>query len=148
MEKIFLRTQNVKAQDETLEVLVSLILPDISGADPADHDERSLGVMDGNLVIKFGASFVPIGGGATLGKTKITVVDGDRVINWQTDVVPDGALTFAQKHGNSIANIQGHQDLDGIMTPYSPEYTYTLNADGTINILTLTTVFTGTITII
>lgn len=81
-------------------------------------------------------------------KSTITVADGPMVINWQTDIIPDNTLTYAQKHGNSIANIQGHQDLAGIMTPYNPEYTYILNVDGTINILTLTTVFAGTITII
>lgn len=146
MEKIFLRTQNVKAQDETLEVLISLILPDISGADPVDHEERSIGIMDGRLVIKTGSDFLPVGG---YGKTHLPIlVDGNKVINWQNDIVPEGAFTYAQKHGNSIANIQGHQNLDGTMTPYSPEYTYTLNGDGTINILTLTIVFAGTITII
>jgi hypothetical protein len=82
-------------------------------------------------------------------KSKITVPDGAKLINWQTDIIPNNTLTYAQKHGNSIANIQGHYDAGGgVMTPYSPEYTYTLNGDGTINILTLTTVFAGTIIII
>lgn len=88
------------------------------------------------------------GGTSSLGKTQFSVPDGEKLITWQTDIVPNDVITFAQKHGNSIGNIQGHQNLGGIMTPYTPEYTYTLNGDGTINILTLTTVFAGTITII
>jgi len=84
----------------------------------------------------------------SLGKTTLSVPDGEKIINWQSDIVTNDVVTYAQKHGNSIANIQGHQDLDGIMTPYSPNYSYTLNADGTINTLTITDLFTGTITII
>lgn len=82
-------------------------------------------------------------------KSKITVGDGAMAISWQTDIIPDNTLTYAQKHGNSIANIQGHYDAGGgMMTPYSPNYSYTLNPDGTINALIITDLFTGTITII
>jgi len=82
-------------------------------------------------------------------KTNITVPDGNKIINWQTDLIPNTQVTYLSKHGNSIANIQGHYDAGGgSMTPYSPNYSYTLNNDGNINVLTLTEVFAGTITII
>lgn len=82
-------------------------------------------------------------------KTKISVADGNKVINWQTDVIPNSGQTYVSKHGNSIATIQGHYDAGGgSFTPYLPNYTYTQNNDGTINQVAITEVFAGTITII
>jgi hypothetical protein len=69
-------------------------------------------------------------------------------INWQTDLVPNSAITYAQKHGNNIGAITGVFDAGGgVMTPYSPNYTYTANLDGSINVISFTEVF-GTVTII
>ncbi|MNR05018.1 hypothetical protein D3C85_1210200 [compost metagenome] len=89
------------------------------------------------------------GGTGGAAKTTIAVPDGDKVINWQTDIIPNDVVSYAQKNGNSIGRIEGHQDIGGgAMAGYNPNYTYTLNGDGTINILTITEVFAGTITII
>lgn len=81
-----------------------------------------------------------------VGKTKITVPDGSKVIDWQNDIVPNDTITYAAKHGNNIAEINGVYDAGGgAITPYSPNYTYTLNIDGSINILTITELFAGSI---
>jgi hypothetical protein len=89
------------------------------------------------------------GGSTSIGKTKITVQDGNKVINWQSDIIPGDVVTYAQKHSNTIAVLQGHYDAGGgSFTPYLPNYTYTQNNDGTINQVTITELFAGTITII
>ncbi|MBO9671972.1 MAG: hypothetical protein J7577_00900 [Sphingobacteriaceae bacterium] len=84
-------------------------------------------------------------------KSKINVLEGNKEIDWQNESAPNDPenRTYAQKHGNSIGRIEGHQDIgSGTMLGYSPNYTYTLNGDGTINLLKITDLFAGTITII
>lgn len=125
-----------KQADSIIEV--DNVLRQTETFDYDDFDLVPLWKVNQMLAISSGAS-----------KTTLNVNAGFD-IDWQNGLVPGDPFNrnYAEKHGNSIANIQGHQNVDGTMTPYSPEYTYTLNGDGTINILTLTTVFAGTITII
>jgi len=83
------------------------------------------------------------------GNPKTTIPStGDFSIAWQTDVVPNDSRTYAQKHGNHISNVTGVFDAGGgIMTPFTPNFTYTLNGTGDIDIITFTEVF-GPVTII
>ncbi|MCX3264821.1 hypothetical protein [Pedobacter agri] len=74
--------------------------------------------------------------------------NADFSINWQTDIVPNDGRTYAQKHGNNIGSITGIYDAgNGVMTPFTPNFTYTVNGTGGINIITFTEVF-GPVTII
>lgn len=74
--------------------------------------------------------------------------NADFSINWQTDIVPNEGRTYAQKHGNNIGSVTGIYDAGGgTMTPFTPNFTYTVNGTGGINIITFTEVF-GPVTII
>ena len=91
-----------------------------------------------------------LSGAGSASKTTI-VAAGDLSIAWQIDKTSpaENAPTYAAKHGNSVGNIQGHYDAGGgLMTPYNPNYTYTLDGEGNIITLNITEVFAGTITII
>lgn len=82
-------------------------------------------------------------------KSRTPVDDGQKVINWQTDIVPFDTITYSVKHGNDISEIKGFYDAGGgAMTPYEPNYSFTLNGDNTINTLTVTELFAGYIIII
>lgn len=86
--------------------------------------------------------------GVSTFKTTIPTVSGiDSTINWQTDLVPDDTRTYAEKHGNAIGAITGIYDDAGVQRPYNPDWSYTLTGSN-INVLTLTTLFTGKLTII
>jgi hypothetical protein len=77
----------------------------------------------------------------------ILPVSTDLSINWQTDLVPGDAKTFAEKHGNSIGNIEGTYVDGDIFRGYKPGYSYTMS-NGIIQMVSITEVFPGTITII
>ncbi len=83
-----------------------------------------------------------------IGKTTLATTSGVTItITWQTDIVPGDTRTYAQKHGNAIGAITGTYDDSGVQRPYNPDWSYTLTG-ANINILTLTTLFTGKLTII
>lgn len=90
-----------------------------------------------------------IGGGNP--KTTIPYTGDSVTINWQTDVAPGetgDTRTYAEKHGNKIGSIAGIYDAGaGVMTPFTPNFTYTINGTGGIDIITFTEVF-GPVTII
>jgi hypothetical protein len=77
----------------------------------------------------------------------MVAVEADKAINWQTDVIPGDVLTYAQKHGNHIASLEGSYVDGGVIRGYKPNYNYTL-VNGVIQVLNITEVFPGTITII
>jgi len=147
MLNIFKRTQKVKAQDETLQILISFILPDISGDDPADHEANSIGVRDGVLVRKSGAEFIPVEGSA---KPSIPVGAADLTINWQTDIVPGTTKTYAVIFGNRPYKALGAgDDGSGLITPYEANISYNLNGNGKPNQVFIQNIlYAGTITIL
>lgn len=83
-----------------------------------------------------------------LQKTALLVDDGSISINWQEDIVPNGTMTYVEKHGADIASIKGYYDSEGTVYNYTPNYTYTKNPDNSINIVTITEIFAGTLIIL
>lgn len=79
-------------------------------------------------------------------KTTIPAL-GDFVINWQTDIVPDGTKTFAEKHGNKSFISQGFFQEGLKEASYSPSVFITKQA-GKITSVEIKNVFPGLITII
>lgn len=81
-------------------------------------------------------------------KTTIPITTTVLTINWQTATPPSEIITYATKHGNSISNITGVYLQGGVYVSYNPAFSYTVNGAGLIQLLTITDLFNGFITII
>lgn len=131
--------------------------------DAVRTDQFPAGIPDGGSLFPFSnavgklfkmtrAEFIAfIASNSGVAKTTLDTEAGTPlVINWQTDIDPDGdgEQTYGQRHGFSVVpGIFASFESGGVNTLYNTNYSYTANGTGVL-ILTIPDTFTGQLTII
>jgi hypothetical protein len=144
-KKIYPRTpeSNVTVQDDDLKAANIFEMPFITGDNESDQRPGCLGMKSGTPHYHNGTEMVPISSGIR----PAIPVTADLTINWQTDIAPGSTKTYAQVFGNHIFDVKGVWNNSGVMTPYTPDWSYTKTGSN-INIVTLNAIFEGELTFI